>query len=227
MKRISFILLLTVFSVFPGANSYGQAIIIDAIKEATKKVIRAIDLQVQRLQNKTIELQNIQKQIENQLSKLKLAEIAEWTEKHKAIYEEYFDELWRVKSAIAYYRRVTEVIQKQKELVREYNNAYKLFQQDKNFRPDELQYIRNICSGIIEQSLQSVDQIMLILQSFSVQMSDADRLEIINRTTERIEEHIADMRSFTDQAVQLSLQRARDQKEIQTLRKLYGLDKTN
>ena len=35
------------------------------IKEALKKIIKAIDLRIQRLQNKTIWLQNAQKQLEN------------------------------------------------------------------------------------------------------------------------------------------------------------------
>jgi hypothetical protein len=56
-----------------------DAQIIEIIKEAIIKAIKAIDLQVQRLQNATIELQNVQKQIENTLSKLKLEEISDWT----------------------------------------------------------------------------------------------------------------------------------------------------
>ena len=43
--------------------------IIGLIKFAVKKVIKAIDLRIQRLQNKTIWLQNAQKKIENILSK--------------------------------------------------------------------------------------------------------------------------------------------------------------
>ena len=46
-------------------------------------MIIAVDLQVQRIQNKTIWLQNAQKTLENEMSKLKLDEITDWVQKNK------------------------------------------------------------------------------------------------------------------------------------------------
>lgn len=48
------------------------------IKEGIKKVIVAVDLKIQRLQTKTIWLQNAQKALENTMSKLKLTQITDW-----------------------------------------------------------------------------------------------------------------------------------------------------
>ncbi len=64
------------------------------------KVVKAIDLKVQRLQNETLVLQNVQKIIENKLYALKLAEISDWSLKQKELYRNYFDELKRVKPAV-------------------------------------------------------------------------------------------------------------------------------
>ena len=71
--------------------------------KAIKKVIKAVDLQIQRLQNKTIWLQNAQKTLENKMAKLKLEEISDWVEKQRKLYDDYFQELWKVKSALTYY----------------------------------------------------------------------------------------------------------------------------
>ena len=71
-----------------GANA--QIAVLEVIKAGVKKVIRAVDLKVQRLQNETIWLQNAQKVLENQLSKLKLTEIADWTERQKELYSDYY-----------------------------------------------------------------------------------------------------------------------------------------
>jgi hypothetical protein len=60
-------------SVAPTKES--KAIYWVVIKQAIIKVIKALDLQVQRLQNKTIWLQNAQKTLENTMSKLQLNEI--------------------------------------------------------------------------------------------------------------------------------------------------------
>jgi len=89
----------------PTKQATAQLAIVEVIKAGVKKVIKAVDLKVQRLQNQTIWLQNAQKVLENTLSKLKLTEIADWTERQKELYGKYFDELARIKSAITYYQR--------------------------------------------------------------------------------------------------------------------------
>src|SRR6187402_2453634 len=104
--------------------------ILEIVKAVTKKVIKAIDLRIQRLQNKTIWLQNAQKQVENVLSKLKLDEISDWTQKQKDLYKGYYEELAKVKSIITYYQRIREITKKQTQLVQEYERAWNLFKQD-------------------------------------------------------------------------------------------------
>jgi hypothetical protein len=218
------VLLVVFFSIIPAERIYAQDPITEAIRQAVIKVIKAIDLQVQRLQNKTIDLQNIQKQVENALSKLKLQEIADWTDRQKKIYEDYFDELWRVKSIIAYYKRITEVIGKAKQLIVEYKRANAAIRSDNNFTQTEIEHIRGVYSGIIDKSAESLDQILILLESFSMQMSDAQRLELLNRSADEIETCITDLRRLTDQNVRLSLQRARNLEEINRIKKLYGID---
>jgi hypothetical protein len=84
-----------------------------AIKEGIKKAIRAMDLKIQRLQNKTIWLQNAQKMIENTMAKAKLEEITGWVEKQRTLYQDYYEELWRLKSTLSYYHRIREITEKQ------------------------------------------------------------------------------------------------------------------
>src|SRR5687768_4052930 len=96
------------------------------IQEGVKKVIKAVDLMIQRLQNKTIWLQNAQKVLENKLNELKLTEIAEWTEKHRKLYQEYYEELWKVRNTIAMYQRVRQVMDKQVRIVDEYRRSWNM-----------------------------------------------------------------------------------------------------
>ena len=56
---------------FPTANMQAQTGILEVIQAGIKKAIKAVDLKIQRLQNKTIWLQNAQKVLENKMSKLK------------------------------------------------------------------------------------------------------------------------------------------------------------
>src|SRR5690606_18907040 len=102
-KYMRMIMLVAAFSVFSVQPSHAG--IYEIIKAAVVKVIKAVDLKIQRLQNKTIVLQNIQKAIENQLSKWKLNEILDWTKKQKEQYQKYYEELAKVKSIIYNYQR--------------------------------------------------------------------------------------------------------------------------
>lgn len=221
--KIKILLLVSILTFVTSSKSYSQTVIIDAIKEAAKKVIRAIDLQVQRIQNHTIELQNIQKQLENTLSKLKLDEIANWTERQKQLYQDYFDELWRVKAILTYYRQFSDIIRKQKQLFEEYKQAYLLVGQDKNFSRPEIEYMYGVYTGILDASVNDVDDILNLMKSFTVQMSDAARLELVSKTSDAIDEHLSMLRQFNQHNQLLSLQRAKSRDEINIVKKLYGL----
>jgi hypothetical protein len=193
------------------------------IKEAIKKIIKAMDLVVQKLQNKTIWLQNAQKKVENILSKLKLQEISDWTQKQKDLYKNYYDELMKVKSIITYYQRIRDITQKQVRLVDEYERAWGLFQKSGHFNAGELAYMQQVYSGILEESVKNVDQIFLILDSFSTQMTDAKRLDIINAAAERMDTNYDDLTLFNRQNVLLSLQRAKTKNDVDAVRKFYGI----
>jgi hypothetical protein len=197
--------------------------ILEIVKAVTKKVIKAIDLRIQRLQNKTIWLQNAQKQVENVLSKLKLDEISDWTQKQKDLYKGYYEELAKVKSIITYYQRIKEITKKQTQLVQEYERAWNLFKQDTHFKDSEIQYMERVYTGILEESVKNIDQIFLILDSFATQMSDLKRLEIINNAADQIDGNYDDLTMFNQQNILLSLQRAKTEADVKQVKQFYGI----
>jgi len=215
---------LVVLLVSLPAKADAQIAIAEVIKAGVKKVIKAVDLKVQRLQNETIWLQNAQKAIENTLSKLKLSEIADWTTRQKELYGKYFDELARVKSAITYYQRIKDITQRQADLVAEYRKAKGLFAADSHFRPDELLYMDEVFSGILDASLKNIDQLLLVVNSFKVQMDDAKRLEIIESVAVKTDQVYFDLKSFNTRQIKLSMTRAREAGDLGIIKKLYEID---
>lgn len=197
--------------------------ILEIVKAVTKKVIKAIDLGIQRMQNKTIWLQNAQKQIENTLSKLKLNEISDWTKKQRDLYKDYYEELQKVKSIITYYQRIKEISSKQTRLIAEYEKAWNLFKKDEHFKVSELEYMEKVYDGILEESMKNIDQIFLIIESFSTQMSDLKRLEIINVAADQIDGNYNDLRLFNQQNMLLSLQRAKTDADVNKVKQFYGI----
>lgn len=224
IKRVFIVLLFLVsISGIPNQKAEASIPIAAIIKEAIEKVIKAVDLMVQRLQNKTIWLQNAQKVLENKLNELKLSEIAEWTEKHRKLYKEYYDELWKVKNAISSYQRIKQILERQKRVVSEYKRVWGIIRNDDHFTKEELEYMYRVYSGIMNASVRNLDQVLVVINSFKTQMSDGKRLEIINKCGDQIEQNYFDLKEFNSQNIQLCISRAKDAHDMETIKKLYGL----
>ena len=221
MKKLWMCMIVVLMGIAPEIKAQDPITLI--IKQAIKKVIMAVDLKIQRLQTKTIWLQNEQKVVETTMSKLKLDQITDWVQKQKDLYQNYFTELWEVKDALSYYYRIKEITQQQIALVKEYHIAWNGVQQDGHFTPEEVLYIGQVYTGIIDASLKNLDQIALVINSFTTQMTDAKRMEIVNRAADAMQTNLNDLRSFNSQNILLSLQRSKDENDVAVVKKMYGL----
>ncbi len=209
--------------IAPLRQVQAQDPIMEIIKAGVIKVIKAVDLKIQRLQNRTIWLQNAQKVLENTMSQVKLDEISGWVEKQRSLYHDYYEELWEVKNIISYYQRIREITEKQIRLVEEYKRAWGLFKQDQHFTPQELLYMSQVYTGILDESTKNLDHIFLVINSFATQMSDAKRLEIINAAADQVEINYNDLKAFNQQNILLSLYRAKSRHEVDLVKQFYGL----
>jgi hypothetical protein len=223
MKQIlasaGFILCCVVLSIQP---LKAQDPITAIIKAGVTKVIKAIDLKIQRLQNKTIWLQNAAEGVKNKMSDLKLNEIKDWVEKQRKLYDDYFKELWKVKSVLASYHRIKEIIHQQALMISEYKTVWGLFRNDKNFTPQEINYMQKVYEGILNESLKNIDGLFLVINSYATQMSDAKRIELIIAVAGNIDKGYLDLKQFNNQNKMISLQRAAEKGEIEYVNKLYG-----
>jgi hypothetical protein len=224
LKKIGVSVFLIILMISSVEKANAQFVIGEVIKLTVTTVIKAIDLKVQRMQNKTIWLQNAQKVIENQMSKTKLTEISGWTEQQKQLYSNYYTELGKIKSAIANYQRIKDITMKQAALVSEYKQAWSLFRQDSHFNPQELTYMQQVYSGILDASVKNLDEIMLVVSPAKTQMTDEQRLELINHASDHLDENYNDLHQFNNQGIQLSLQRSKDLNDTQSIKKLYGIN---
>jgi hypothetical protein len=209
---------------FNAERANAQFVVGEVIKLTITKVIKAIDLKVQRMQNQTIWLQNAQKVLENQLSRLRLAEISGWTSQQQQLYSGYYDELWKIRSVITYYQRIKDLTVKQVALVTEYNRAWGMLRQDKHFSPAELSDMQQVYNGILAASVQNLDQILLVVNSNKTQMTDEQRLELINHAGDHLDDNYDDLHRFNTQNEILSLQRSKELGDTQTTRALYGIN---
>ena len=222
IKTVSLIAFIAL--VAPVQKAKAQFVIGKVIKLTVTKVIKAIDLKVQRMQNKTIWLQNAQKVIENQMSKTRLTEISGWTEQQKQLYSSYYTELGNINATISKYQRIKDITLKQAALASEYKQAWSLFKQDSHFNPKELSYMQQVYTGILDASVKNLDEIMLVVSPSKTQMTDEQRLELINKASDHLDENYNDLHQFNNQGIQLSLGRSKDLSDAQSIKKLYGIN---
>lgn len=225
MKRVKNLWIIAVLSlVFVVApTQQSHAIVWVVVQAAMKKVIRAMDLAVQKLQNKTVLLQNAQKTLENTLSKLKLEEISDWTKKNKEQYQKYYEELSKIKGHINNYQRVRSLMEKQVRTVSEYRRAFDLFKKDKHFSEKEITYMTKVYTGMLNESVKTLDQLLSLIRDHDLTMTDGKRLELIGSAADRMDTVLSDLRLFNQQNIKLTLQRASDLQEVNVLKQMYGL----
>jgi hypothetical protein len=196
---------------------------LSVITEGITKVIRAVDLEVQRIQTKTIVLQEAQKEAENAMSALRLGEIRDWVKQQKDLYGEYFHELGEVKNVLSAYHQVSGMIQRQEQILGAYERGLALFRQDRHFSAAELDQITAVFAGILTQSANNLALLTKVLQSFSLQATDQERMAMIDDAAAAMDRNYRDIQVYTNENELMSLQRAYDENDYLTLKNLYGL----
>lgn len=221
MKRLAISTLFLLALVLPAARVKAQIPVIGSIVTAA---IQALDVAVQKVQTETIYLQDAQRVLENTMSELKLNDIASWLQQEKDLYSQYYQELWKIKSYISYYDRVKDIIKKQELILTEYNQASANFKKDSHFTAAELGTMAKVYSGLMSQSADNLNQINLVINAFVTQMTDAQRLKIIDDAGAKIDKNYADILQFDQQNMMISLQRSRDENDLNTVKALYGIE---
>lgn len=200
-----------------------DAQIIEIIEDVVKAALEAVDLGIQKVQTATINLQDAEKALENAMAQTELGDITGWVQQQKDLFSEYYQELLQVKNALAAYDKVVSMIDKQAQLVKDYQTAWAAIQKDNHFSAQEISYIGSVYSGILYQSLENLKQLDMVITALVTQMSDGSRLAIIDGAGSRIDQNYSDLHQFTQQNILLSMQRSTDANDLNEVKLLYGL----
>lgn len=140
-----------------------------------------------------------------------------------SLHQVFLDALLVVSPAVKNYQRIQDIVNAQLELVKEYQQFYSQFKTDKNFSPDEITYLGLVYGNLINQSVSSLNELIMVITANQLRMSDAERINAINRLYSDMQTKLTFLRSFNMQAASLSVQRTGETNDISTLRNLYGI----
>jgi len=137
------------------------------------------------------------------------------------LHSTFLNGLLAVSPAVAKYGRVADIILEQGYIVTEYTRTYNQLKQSGGFSADEIAYLGNVYTTLLQQSLRNLSQLTAILTAGKLRMSDDERLRAIDHIYADTDDKLAFLRYFDQQASILAIQRQKALNDLSTLQKLY------
>jgi hypothetical protein len=139
------------------------------------------------------------------------------------LHNAFLSALLAVNPAVKNDKRVGDIIGFQASIVAEYQSAFNRFKQDKNFTPEELNYLGTVYSNLFNQSLDDITNLTSVLTANTLRMSDDERLHTIDGIYLGTKNQLMFLRSFNHSTTLLAIHRAAEQSDAESAMKIYGL----
>jgi hypothetical protein len=139
------------------------------------------------------------------------------------LHQTFLDGLLAVSPTVRKYQKVTDIINYQVLLVKEYKYALKRFKQAGHFNPAEINYLNRVYANLFNQSLQNLDALTTILTANKLRMADEERLRAIDQIFADMQDKLQFLRHFNNATILLAVQRAGEQKDVRTMQQIYGI----
>ena len=138
-----------------------------------------------------------------------------------SLHETFLDGMMLVNPEIKKYRRVADIISYQKNIISEYKSAFKRFENSDTFSQRDLEYLGKVYGELSKQSLRNLDDLITVITSTKLRMSDDERLKAIDRIFADTEDKLQFLRSFNKETRILSLQRQKEKAALNSLSRYY------
>ncbi|MNJ87481.1 hypothetical protein D3C87_50010 [compost metagenome] len=141
-----------------------------------------------------------------------------------SLHEVFIDGLMLVSPEVRKYRKVADIVVMQADLVSEYKSAFKRFSSGGNFSVAELEYLGKVYGQLLDQSLDNLDQLVMVVTAGKLRMSDEERLRVVDRVFAELEDKLVFLRTFNRETSVLNIQREREKGEVSRAKRLYNLN---
>ncbi len=137
------------------------------------------------------------------------------------LHQAYFNSLSNVNPAIKNDPKVNGILTYQTEITTCFNNMFTAVNGSKQLTADEVEYLKTVYNNLLTGCNNDLDELSMVITSGKVQMTDDERIKRIDKLYTDMQDKYQFSRSFTNQAITLTVQRAHRQNYIQTLQQLY------
>src|SRR5688572_8025424 len=139
------------------------------------------------------------------------------------LHQAFFDRLLEVSPAVRKYKRIADIISYQKKIMEEHRKAFNYFKGTGSFTLEEISYMEKVYSNLFQQSLKSLDELLMVITASRLRMSDDERLDAIDRIFADMRDKLTFLRSFNNSTKLLAVQRVKEQSEIELSKKMSDI----
>ena len=134
----------------------------------------------------------------------------------------FLDGLLAVSPAVKDYHRVATILDNAYQLVKTSKAAAGRAHSSGLFSGSELDYLDGMFSMLFNRSLQSIEELTMVLTEGRLRMDDAQRLRTIDRVYREVEGELGAVRQLNGETAVQMMQRQKEKNELKILKRLYG-----
>lgn len=139
------------------------------------------------------------------------------------LHNQYYRSLKQVNPAIRNQQQVRRIIALCTETKEQLQHIQKGVHRDDVFAPSEKDYVRDVAMHMNSETGRILQELEIVITPGTIQMSDDERLQKIQKIAAEAVSIYACARSFSDDIRVLALQRKGSRREIEVMKKLYQL----
>ena len=139
------------------------------------------------------------------------------------LHQAYFNSLSNVNPAIKSDPKVSGILTYQTEITTCFNNMFTAVNGSKQLTADEVNYLKTVYNNLLTRCNNDLDELSIVITNGKVQMKDDERIKRIDKLYTDMQDKYQFARNFSNQAIVLTVQRAHQQNDMQTLQQLYQL----
>jgi hypothetical protein len=141
---------------------------------------------------------------------------------HFSLDKDFFASLHNINPKVKQYGKVADIITLNMNIVRAYRRTMRDAGESKLFNSGEQSYMNAVFKKLIDRCTGLTDQLITVIAPGNLQMSDDERIKHIDSIYEEMRQSYVFANSFGGDARILSVQRRREEKDVNTIRNSYG-----
>ncbi len=146
------------------------------------------------------------------------------TEGTYSLHQVFLDGLMIVSPGVKKYVKVAEIISLQNQLVNGYKSTLNNLKASNVFSAKEIEYMTSVYGNVVNKSLEHLEELLLVITSSRLRMSDDERISAIDRIYKDMKEKWTFLQAFNNSNNLLGVQRQRQQANDQKLQSLYDVN---